>query len=245
MAAAPRKYQKTQVEYARAYGKSLATIKRWWKRGLPLDDPDRMGEFVSPKGKKPRETDTEFESPSIVPAGGDEPTPTATGETSKDEPSPVRLDEDFFKGTGFLAEIERLRKAARERAGAYFAAIANRLGPEKVKNRAAEWIIFLEALRKLEKDAPGIRKANDLTVDVAEIEAIWGMKMAAYRAAANNLPGRAAGKLTGRRLNYDDIVAVLEEEISDLFRALVDVAETDDEEDDAPAEGNPEAAAAS
>lgn len=231
---APRKYQKTQADYARLYSKSLATIKRWWKRGLPLDDADAMGEHLSPRGRRQPELDADFESPSIrLPLTGEDvdaaAAVAAVNAAAAALESPVRLEESFLTGTGFLVEIERLRKAAQERAGAYFTAIASRQGSDKIKNRLGEWVSVLEALRKLEKDAPGIRKANDLTVDVAEVEAIWSTKTAAFRAAANNLPGRAAGKLTGRRHNYDDIVAVLEEEISDLFRALVDEAETDDE----------------
>ena len=205
-------YRLTQREYATNYGKSLATIKRWWAQGKPLDDADAMGEFISPRGRKP-EPDDDFEAPSIIPPTGDQ-----------EEGSPVTLDESFFAGDGILAAIERLKKAERERAAAYFAAIVGRTNAQIVQNRFKEWVGIIEALRKLAKDEPDIRKANDLTVDKADMDAAIGVIFNGFRVAARNLPPRAAAKLEGRAREHDEIVEILEREVEVLLRALVKIA---------------------
>jgi len=205
-----RRYQLTQTEYAKRYGKSLATIKRWWKQGKPLDDPDAMGEYLSPRGRK---SDDNFESPSRIPPPDDSPD---EGEI------PIALDESFFAGEGILSAIERLKKAERERAAAYFDAIKRRLFPQILQNRFKEWTGIIETLRKVAKDEPEIRKANELTIDRAEVEAAIGQIFQSFRGAANNLPGRAASKLLGLR-EHGEILDVLEREIEVLLRSLADV----------------------
>lgn len=153
-------------------------------------------------------TPDDFESPSIVPPKNEAPSE-----------NPVSLDESFFSGQGFLAAIERLKKAERERAAAYFKAIHQNLGPQWIQNRFREWIGVIEPLRKLAKDEPEIRKANDLTVDKSEMDAAVGIIFAGFRAAARNLPQRAAAKVVGMKV-HEDIVEVLEKEIEVLLRAL-------------------------
>ena len=211
----PRRYQKTQREYVEQYGVSLPTIKRWWKAGRPLDDPDAMGEYLSPRGRKPEST-AEFEAPSIVPPNPD------GDDTLPPDNIPVSLGEDFFTGAGVLAAIERLKKAERERAAAYFNAIRGNLNPQILQNRFKEWTGLIEALRKVEKDAPEIRRLNGLTIDRAEMEAAVGTIFQSFRTAANNLPGRAAGKLVGLT-ERDDVLDVLEREINVLLRCLTDL----------------------
>lgn len=53
-------YQRKQSEYATLYGKSLATIKRWCAKRLPLDDPQLMAEYISPRGRKASELEREL-----------------------------------------------------------------------------------------------------------------------------------------------------------------------------------------
>ncbi|GEM_PF-1384195 len=214
--AAARRYQKTQREYVALYGVSLPTIKRWWKAGRPLDDPDAMGEYLSPRGRKP-DNAPDFESPSITP-----PPPPDENGFPVDEEIPIKLGEDFFKGAGVLAAIERLKKAERERAAAYFKAILNRQAPQILANRFKEWTGLIEVLRKVEKDAPEIRKLNELTIDRAEMETAVGQIFQSFRTAANNLPGRAAGKLIGLT-ERDEILDVLEREVEVLLRTLTDI----------------------
>ena len=180
---AGKPYRKSQKAYAHDYKVSLPTVKRWWARALPCDDPDAMGEHVSNRGRKPGESDEDFESPSIV-HPPDDPVPAAT-EDAPEPDAPVQLEESFFQGRGFLAEIERLQDAARERRGAYFSAIRHKRGTLNVRNRLAEWMSVLEALRKVEKDLPGIRKANDQAVDKAEMQVVIGQTFQAFRVQAN------------------------------------------------------------
>ncbi|MDR3406363.1 MAG: hypothetical protein P4L99_28015 [Chthoniobacter sp.] len=231
-------YRSSQADYQQRYDKSLATIKRWWKEGKPLDDPDAMGEFLSPRGRKPAVPD-EWEKPSRteqrIDDDDDLPPHLAMGtEDPRDVPIPIELDEAFFTDSGILAAIERLKKAERERAAAYFEAIKRRVHPQILQNRFKEWLGIIEALRKVAKDEPEIRKANDLTVDKSEIEASVGQVFAAFRQAARNLPARAAAKVIGLR-DHDEILDVLEREVEVLIRTLVEIAVTQAAAADAPA----------
>lgn len=200
-------YRSSQADYAETYSKSLPTIKRWWKEAKPLDDPDAMGEYLSPRGRRPAE---DFGAPSRI-SPGDEEEP---------QESPVTLGEDFFAGLGFLAAIERLKKSERERAATYFEAIRRKLNSIVIQNRFKEWICVIEPLRKLAKDEPEIRKANDLTVDKSEMEAAVGHIFNGFRTAARNMSSRAAEKIVGLK-DYDQIVTVLEKEVEVLLRSLV------------------------
>lgn len=222
---AGKPYRSSQADYQQRYDKSLATIKRWWKDGKPLDDPDAMGEYLSPRGRKPTPAD-DFESPSRGPRTGDDDLPPHLSEITEDPndvPVPIKLDESFFAGAGILAAIERLHQAERERAAAYFQAIRRRVAPQILQNRFKEWLGIIEALRKVAKDEPEIRKANDLTVDKSEIDAAVGQVFAAFRQASRNLPSRAAAKLIGLR-EHDEILDVLEREVEVLLRSLVETA---------------------
>lgn len=209
-------YRCSQVDYAETYGKSLPTIKRWWKEGKPLDDADAMGDYLSPRGRKPEETDDEFEAPSIVATGPDPLAGVVTGDEN-----PVTLSEEFFQGEGILAAIERLKKAERERGAAYLGAIVGRQGSQHIQNRFKEWVGVIEILRKLAKDEPGIRKANDLTVDKSEMEAGLGHIFNGFRVALRNVPPRVAALLEGRAREHDEIVELLENEIEVVIRTLV------------------------
>lgn len=183
---AGKPYRKSQKAYAVDYNVSLPTVKRWWAKGLPCDDPDAMGEFVSNRGRKAAEGGDDFDSPSIVsPADDSDDFDPLAGARVPEVPSPVVLDESFYAGTGFQAEIEKLQHAARERRGAYFNAVSrNRLSTE-IRNRLHEWMSVVESLRKVEKDLPGIRKANDQAVDRAELEVALGQMFQAFRAQVN------------------------------------------------------------
>ena len=172
----------------------------------------------TPFGKRPRVrldngqevfamADDDFDGPSRIPP-------------NEEAEIPVILDESFFAGLGFLAAIERLKKSERERAAAYFSAIRGKLPSIAVQNRFKEWICVIEPLRKLAKDEPEIRKANDLTVDKSEMEAAVGHIFNGFRTAARNLASRAAEKIVGLK-DYDSIVGVLEKEVEVLLRSLV------------------------
>ncbi|HEV7405188.1 MAG TPA: hypothetical protein VGO11_19750 [Chthoniobacteraceae bacterium] len=236
----PKKYHHGLAHYAKIYGKSLRTIKRWAAAGKPLDDPDAMGEHFSPRGRKPAEdldsaqveeatrniAGTPADPPRTERPAFDDARTSAAGLRTWDgdpvEPHLIALDETFFEGVGVLAAIERLQKAERERAAAYFAAIRSRSSTLHLQNRFKEWMGVVEALRKLEKDAPDIRKQNRLTIDRSEAEADIAQTFNALRAAINNLPPRAAAKLEGI-IDRDEIEQILEREAEVLLRTLVDL----------------------
>ena len=190
---AGKPYRKSQKAYAIDYKVSLPTVKRWWGRGLPCDGPAAMGEHLSPRGRKPAESDADFEAPSIAAPPLDDPDAAPSSEAEPD--APVQLDESFFQGRGLLAEIEPLQDAARERRGAYFNAIRFRRGSLNIRNRLAEWMSVLEALRKVEKDLPGILKANHRAVDRAEMELVIGQVFQAFRAQTHVAFTRLVEKL--------------------------------------------------
>ena len=194
---AGKPYRKSQKAYAVDFSVSLPTVKRWWAKGLPCDDPDAMGEFLSPRGRKADDDDEDFEAPSIVPPGGDQADPATPDALPGDvEPeAPVRLDETFFEGSGFLAEIDAMRKAAKQRRAAYFVAVTKRLKGSVIRSRLSEWMLVIEALRKVEKDLPGIRKANNQVVDRAWLEVAIGTTFAAFRKAARREFTRLIEKL--------------------------------------------------
>ncbi|MHA3773651.1 hypothetical protein ACXR0O_19115 [Verrucomicrobiota bacterium sgz303538] len=208
-----RKYAHTLSWYAEHYGKSLRTVKRWAAEGLPLDDDALMREHMADPnrqaGRKPVEEPAT--APVFTPAD-----PTA------EEPAPVQLDESFFAGSGVLAAVERLKMAERERSAAYFDAIKRRQPAQIIANRFKEWTGLIDFLRKLEKDVPEIRRANGSAIDKAETEAAIGQVFQAFKAAGNNMPGRAARKVVGLT-EYDEVVEILTAEWETVCRALVDV----------------------
>ena len=236
---AGKPYRKSQKAYAHDYKVSLPTVKSWWDKGLPCDDTDAMGEHVSTRGRKPLESDDEFDSPSIV-APPDDPEPSAggAGAAANEEPeTPVLLEESFFAGRGFHAEIDKLQDAARERRGAYFAAIRHKRGSLNIRNRLSEWMSVIETLRKVEKDLPGIRKANDQAVDRAELEVFIGQTFQAFRKQTNVAFFRLIEKLG---LGDDpDAVTAAETATENLLRLLENF---DFKSDDAAAEAPTNAA---
>ena len=229
---AGKPYRKSQKAYAVDYAVSLPTVKRWWAKGLPCDDADAMGEHLSPRGRKAAEAEEDFESPSIIPfaEAGES---AATLATPAPEPDgPVQLDESFYAGKGFLAEIEKLKDAAQERRGAYFSAIRHNRGSQNIRNRLAEWMSVLEGLRKAEKEFPGIRKANNQAVDRAEMEMLLGQTFQAFRAQATIAFTRLLEKLgLGGNL---EAKTEAEKENERLLRTLATLALPGDEDGEQP-----------
>ena len=217
-------YRKSQKAYAVDFAVSLPTVKRWWAKGLPCDDADAMGEHLSPRGRKPGESDADFEAPSVVTPPDDPEAATPAAEPEPD--TPVQLDESFYKGRGFLAEIEKLQDAAQERRAAYFSAIKTRRGNTVTRNRLKDWMDVLEALRKVEKDLPGILKANDKAVDKATMQVKIGQTFQAFRAQANVAFHRLIEKLG---LGADpDARDAAEVETDRLFRTLSELKVSND-----------------
>ena len=160
---AGKPYKLSQRAYADQFGVSLPTVKRWWKRGLPCDDVDAMGEYLSPAGRK--KSDPLFE---------EDPPPTfgVPPEPDEEPPRPTRqLGESFLAGDGLVAAIGRIKQLEVALADKLRDVInAPKLQAQELRNRLSEWASVIEAMRKVEKDAPGILSSNEKTIAIDEVE---------------------------------------------------------------------------
>lgn len=193
---AGKPYAHPKSFYCKLYGKSLATIKRWWKLGRGLDDVDLMAAELHP------------------------PAPTTTGVTAE-QPVLGKLPKNFLHGEGILAAIGRLKQAELAAAAEWQAARGYNAKLANVKLK--EWVAIQELLRKQEKDEPDIRKKKDLTFDREEVEAAVSMIFQNLRAAINSMPGRAASRLLGLR-EHDEIMEVMQREAEVLLGNLTETA---------------------
>lgn len=146
------KYLHPYKHYADLYGVAEVSIKRYAQRGLPLDDPDAMGEHLSTRGRKPDHVDE-------TPGDDDE---DAVGRLF--QPGP-----EFYEGQGLTAEIRRLNILAKEASKQLGDALASNNARER-QNRIAEYLQIVEALRKIEKEHPGILLQNEKAILISEVE---------------------------------------------------------------------------
>ena len=166
-------YQESQAAYAKRFAKDVRTIKRWWKEGKPLDDPDAMGEFLSPRGRK---SDTPTTAAvATVPFAEDKPRDQSNAEAWLADELAVKqlqvLDESFLEGEGLVPAMLRISKIER--------ALAEKLAQELNKpgfnfrefsNRFQVWIGALKSMGKFEKDAPGILEKHKKQIDIGEVQ---------------------------------------------------------------------------
>lgn len=210
MVTAKKGYQKTQAEYQKLYGKSLATIKRWWKKGLPLDDPDAMGLHMSPKGRK-AEDDFEEDSPR-------QPLPTELDDAIAEAEMRVReMPIGRMDGEGLEAAILRLHSFEIQTAREVRLAIIGR-NPQMLRWALDAHAVVLDQMRKFEKDTPGILARNESQVPIADVEAKVGAVLLAFCQTLDALPGRAAGKIGG--MDFTDRLAVLQKEVDAVKRII-------------------------
>lgn len=76
---------------------------------------------------------------------------------------------------------------------------------------------------KVRLECDRIRRENDKAlgdlVPVIELQKRLGVMLAAFRTAANNIPGRAAGKLIGLK-DFHDVSDILQAEVATMLRTL-------------------------
>ena len=199
-------YKLTQKKYAERYGVTILTVKNWWKRRLPCDDPDAMGEFLSNAGRKP---DANNESQSDA---GDK----------LSESRLARLDERFLEGEGLVAAIKRINKIELALAAAIRDTL-NESAPDvrKLLNRLAAWTQMLESMRKLEKDTPGILEQHKKQIDIGEVEEGVTRLLLAIVGRLQMLPARAMQTLAGFT-DPQDVRDELEKEISACLAPIRD-----------------------
>jgi hypothetical protein len=201
---AGKPYAKTQAAYAEDYKQTIRTVKRWWKRGLPCDDPDAMGEYISRAGRK-----------------ADEPAPDFSDVNDRLAESAVnRLDEKFLEGEGLVAAIKRIGKIELALADAIRQEL-NKPSPNvrALLNRLAAWTAMLDAMRKLEKDTPGILEHHKKQIDIGEVEEGVTRLLLAVVNRLSMLPTRAMQTLAGFS-DPQDIRDELEKEIADVLAPI-------------------------
>ena len=159
-------YQHPYSFYARQYGRSLKQIKRYAADGLPLDNPDKMGEYLTPRGRKPNEDPFQEDPPRPAPEDqADEGDRLAIQSVAK-------LGEAFLEGEGIASAVARISKIERR--------LACKLQEEldkpgfgnfrEVSNRLGLWIGMLKTMGKLEKDTPGILEKSQKQIDIGEVQ---------------------------------------------------------------------------
>lgn len=198
-------YKLAQSEYAGRYGVTILTVKRWWKRQLPCDDPDAMGEFLSNAGAPSQsESNNDFSDDADRLA----------------ESRVARLDESFLAGEGLVAAIKRINKIELALADA----IRDELTKERpdvraLLNRLGAWTQMLEAMRKLEKDTPGILEQHKKQIDIGEVEEGVTRLLLAIVGRLQMLPTRCMGELAGFT-DSNDIREYLEKEIAGVLEPI-------------------------
>ena len=203
-------YKLSQAEYAGTYGVTILTVKRWWKRHLPCDDPDAMGEYISNAGRKP------------------DPAENTSDHSDTDdrlaESRLTRLDATFVEGEGLVAAIKRINKIEIALADSIRDEL-NQPRPDvrKLLNRLAAWTQMLEAMRKLEKDTPGILEQHKKQIDIGEVEEGVTRLLLAIIGRLQMLPTRAMQTLAGFT-DPQDIREFLEKEIDGTLAPIRDCA---------------------
>lgn len=204
-------YKLSQAQYADQYGVTILTVKRWWKRHLPCDDPDAMGEFLSNAGRKPA-TDPGY--------AGD----FSDAGDRLAESRVARLDEKFLEGEGLVAAIKRINKIELALADAIRDTLnAPRPAVRELLNRLAAWTQMLEAMRKLEKDTPGILEQHKKQIDIGEVEEGVTRLLLAIIGRLQMLPTRAMQTLAGFT-DPQDVREELEKEIAACLAPIRDCA---------------------
>jgi len=228
-----RKYQHPYKHYAELYGVSEVTIKRHAGRGRPLDDPDAMGEFLSPRGRKPDEAvrKTEGGDDFRTPHRGiprsqrwhpdtDGPrarTDRAEADDLEAEARLFRPPPEFFEGEGLAAEIRRLTVLAKEAAKRLGDAMAEHDARAR-QNRIAEYLQLTEALRKVEKEHPGILLQNEKAILITDVEEGLTRLLLAIVERLRTIPVRAMQTVPG--LEPVDVREELEREIEQALEPI-------------------------
>lgn len=177
-----------------------------------------MGEFLSPAGRK-RDDFAEDPPPQLA---GDH-SADADDRTAERQMT-ARLDETFLEGDGITAAIGRIKKLEVALAGQLQHEInQTNISPLQFRNRLTEWASIIEAMRKVEKDAPGILSSNDKTIDIAEVEEGVTKLLITIVNRLAQLPLRAMSTLAGFT-DPHEIREELEKEIALAYEPIMELA---------------------
>ncbi len=183
----PGKYRESIAHYAAFYSQGERTIKRWKALGkkkddpVPLDDPTQMPLWF-PRHHKHR-------VPEILLQRAAEARGAATVETSPEAPeteSPptaptYRPPSELPDGSGYEAELQRVREECRKASG--ILADAEKAGNvADIDAAQRQYDRALKRLREFERDAGKILREQGNLVELSAIEALLLPKHAAIRA---------------------------------------------------------------
>ena len=165
-----------------------------------------MGEWLSNAGRKPNEN----EDADLAADAGDRLA----------ESRVTRLDESFLDGEGLAAAIKRISKIELALADA-IRDVLNTDAPDvrKLLNRLDAWTKMLEAMRKLEKDTPGILEQHKKQIDIGEVEEGVTRLLLAIVGRLSILPTRGMQTLAGFT-DPQDIREELEKEIAEALTPI-------------------------
>lgn len=180
------KYREKIGHYAALYEQGDRTIKRWIKKGReksdppPLDDPVQMPSWF-PRHHKHRVPERLI---ALAAQARDEIPAEIPEATVGAEPPPPRAytpPSELPTGSGFEAELQRVRDEARKAAG--ILADAEKSGVHaEIDAARRQYDRALKLLREYERDAPKILAGMGNLVDRSVVEALLLPKHAAIRA---------------------------------------------------------------
>lgn len=186
-ATVPGKYRHKIAHYATFYEQSDRTIKRWIGSGrkkddpTPLDDPILMPSWF-PRHHKHRVPEILLKRAAEARAVAPDAVPAET--TESEAPPPPRTyspPSELPIGSGFEAELQRVRDEARKGAG--ILADAEKSGVHAdIEAARRQYDRALKLLREYERDAPKILAGMGSLVDQSVVEALLLPKHAAIRA---------------------------------------------------------------
>jgi len=122
-----------------------------------------------------------------------------------------------LKGSGLLANIDRLREAERTAAEDYFES-------KKLKDAVitaalhAEWMKTSEQLRKAEVSTPGVLSETAQTIPLEDVEAEWAKICTTFRVDMEAIPRSIPPRLVG--LDEAGIQEELQKAISQALQRL-------------------------
>lgn len=168
-----KKHQYNLEHYTKIYNVSLATIKRYVKKGFPLDNEEETRLLISLQdgGNVAKVDELEEQK---APA--------------KRKKAPRNASSSSSGDLGLSANISRLRQAERN-AYEEWECESDEL---KRAFKQKQWLSFSEQLRKVEDSNPSIQEANKSSISKEELAKVLGVMFRNLRADLEALPRKIA-----------------------------------------------------
>lgn len=183
----PGKYREKIAHYAALYEQSDRTIKRWIAAGRKKDDPPPLDDPIEMPAWFPRHH--KHRVPEVLIRRAEEargevvaPASAEAEEARGAVAAPAyRPPSELPEGSGYEAELQRVRDEAQKAAG--ILKDAERGGvPAEIESARRQYDRALKLLREFERDATKILTERGTLVDRSVVEALLLQKHAAIRA---------------------------------------------------------------